>query len=157
MTDEDWRLIPTAFRVRISKELSFPIGSELISRALWGIPGYEGLQLHFVAYADRANPSRVREMAQDDEPLNILEIWGNSDIWVYPVPRENKSVVREVLCGVGLPRLREWLVEYGKGVHKMPDRLRRRSCTLSVCVADATFYFSEREFQMPQRFKRRRQ
>ena len=93
---------------------------------------------------------------QDSEPLTVLKVQGASDITLYPVPRENKSVVRQALCDEGLPRLRLWLAEYDKWVEEIPDRFRQRSCALSVCIADATFHFSEREFQLPEWTKRRR-
>ena len=157
MATEEFRLIPTDGRVRISKELSFPLGAEMISRALYGVPGYGELRLNFLGYCDRANPSRIREMVQDRERLAVLEVWGSSVISIYPVPRENKSVIRKVLCNVGLPRLRRWLVDYNKWVDEVPDRFRQRSCTLSVCVEHTTFRLLEEEFQLPEWAKRRRQ
>lgn len=146
---DNFHLIPTGFRYSISKELSFPVGAELISKALFGVPDYDKLRLDFSAYGDRARPHSVREMVEAGEQLAIVNVWGNTNIRVEPVLREHKSVVRKVLSDIGLPRLRQWLIDYKKWSDEEADVFRWRRRTLFVGIAEETFRFSEETVRGP--------
>lgn len=141
---DGFRLIPTDIRYRISKELSFPIGAELVSEALNGVPGYDRLILSFWAVLDRATPPRVREILQDDRPLVILDVFGHH-ISVKPVPKENKWVVKNVLYELGLPRLRQWFIDYEAWSKGEPDLFLYRTCKIFVCIAEEKLNFWEDE------------
>jgi hypothetical protein len=41
------RLIPTRYRLPISKELSYPVGAEIVTGALAGVPQFDVLTLTF--------------------------------------------------------------------------------------------------------------
>src|SRR5262249_36554272 len=52
------RLIPTKYRSLISKELSYPVGAEIVSAALTGVPQFDVLRLSFYNDATPANLRR---------------------------------------------------------------------------------------------------
>lgn len=140
--NDDFQLIPTSMRLSLSKELSFPVGAELVSKALHGVLNYEELWLDFTAYGDRGIPPRVRQMVQNNEPLIVLDVVG-SNISVKPVPRENKWVVRNMICDLGLPRLRHWFIDFKSWSDNEPDPFQYRRCNFSVCIADEKIHFWE--------------
>ncbi|HEY7955652.1 MAG TPA: hypothetical protein VII38_10175 [Polyangia bacterium] len=91
-------LIPTTFRRRLPKGLSYPIGAEAISAALAPVPHYAALRLCF-------------EKRYVDNVLVVLI--GNATpgtIVVYAVPSTSSSAVREQLLKEGLLRVAKWLV-----------------------------------------------
>jgi hypothetical protein len=52
------RLIPTRYRSPISKELSYPVGSEIVSGALAAVPQFDVLTLTFSNYRTPAELRR---------------------------------------------------------------------------------------------------
>jgi len=122
-------MIPTVLKSQISKELSFPLGAMKISEALEGVPQYSCLTLAFYPHWDQT-PSQTRRLLDAGESLRVMEAtyrnirpgrcgsrnlihmgwydetWG---LAVYPVPRDVKAVVADLLLTAGLPSIRRWL------------------------------------------------
>ena len=129
-------LIPTAHRQKISRQLSYPAGAEMISEALRGVPHFERLSLSFYALD---TPAKICAAAKRDDPLPILEasyidftrLYGE-ERWrleVYAVPREDRASVRRALMDEGLPQVRAWLTAFAD-----PDLRRRGSKHCKVAV-----------------------
>lgn len=122
-------MIPTRFRDKTGKSLSFPIGSEDLSERLEGVPQYDLLSVAF-----RSRPtiqaSRFQRLLASDQPLPVLratfraasphlsasnqliEQGWHDERWsleIYPVPRELKHEAHEQLLHQGLAVVRSWL------------------------------------------------
>ena len=145
-------MIPTTFKSNISKELSFPIGAEQINAALEGVSQYEGLSIRFSRHYDQT-PSQTRDILDNGELLRVVEAEyrdaiqcldesraivnenGYEKVWrlrVYPVPRDRKKAVRELLLETGLARIRAWLEKPWSQVW----RDGQHSCSLEVQSAE---------------------
>ncbi len=130
-------LIPTTHRGKISRQLCYPVGAEMISEALRGVPHFERLSLWFRA-ADRdslGTPAKLCAAAKRDEPLPVLKasyitssrLYGE-ERWrleVYAVPREDRAAVRRALMDEGLPQVRAWLSAFADSDFRRGSRSTR--------------------------------
>lgn len=122
-------LIPTNLKVKLPKDLAYPLGSEAISEALTDAPQFEKLVISFTAY-NFGFASDFQEARKRNQPYNIFRVslihplkglsspnqfieegfydenWG---INVYAVPSQCKSIAKELLITAGLPKAKEWL------------------------------------------------
>jgi len=109
--------------VPVSKDLSYPVGAEIVSKLLAGVPQYELLNIYFAGYVTAAT---LRRRIARGEPVGIfeasyyharpalnrprsfrgLETW---ELRVHPIPRERKFETRRLLVEDGLQRVRSWL------------------------------------------------
>lgn len=109
--------------------MAYPIGAELISANLIGVPQFEKLTICFTPHNfDFA--SDLQEARKQGEPYKIFEVSmihplqrfsaskelieegyyeENWEINVYPVPRELKSTAKQLLLDKALPKAKEWL------------------------------------------------
>jgi len=100
---------PTRVRAKISSRLSYPVGAELISAELADVLQAESPEIWFL--------SKYERLKTRGEPYEILTVSYTSlelhesgwKIWVRPVPRELKHLVKEVLKAELFPRIRQWL------------------------------------------------
>ena len=117
-------LIPTAHKGRLPKGQSHPLGAEIVSDALRGVPLWSELDLRFNAIQKHGlglfvpgggGSLRGRTGRQ---LLSFLEVmycgfWG-SGVWTigtFPVRSSDRDPIRKILTTLALPRLREWLSE----------------------------------------------
>lgn len=101
-------LFPTSFKAKISKQLSFPVGAELISSGLSDVPQAHSLKIDFVGYYNTMLVDKPFEiLSVSYSPSAPFEGWRVS---VSPVPRESKHIVRETLRAEFFPRIRQWLI-----------------------------------------------
>jgi hypothetical protein len=152
-------MLAVAYRSKLPKTLSFPIGAQELSAALSGVPQYECMKINFYGkptdcasdFADmlrrrcaysivsaayshvRLGLSESKEMAQRgmyDERWEIL---------VYPVERENRHSALQCLRSGGLQQIRQWLLM------RRPDTWRagRHSFELVFDPQKETIYFRE--------------
>jgi hypothetical protein len=102
-------LFPTRLRVKISSSLSYPVGAELISSELAGVPQAQSFEIRFY--------SKYERMESRGKPYSIFTVsyagtqsyepgWS---IIVYPVPRALKHTVKKALTAEFFPRIRQWL------------------------------------------------
>lgn len=121
-------MIPTSYKAKLPKFLSYPIGAELLTEGLSSVPQLDKLTVSFSAIPGllkkdllfRSRPYRVVEVSykhlrptlSSPNPKSIFatgyydETWG---IWVSAVPSELKSKARQLLLEEGLPKVVSWL------------------------------------------------
>ena len=123
-------LIPTRYRDRILRGLSYPIGSEKLSLLLESVPQFTELTLSFWGYSTDLR-SEFRSKLKTQGIIKIIEFiyspcnphfsasnsqiesgfydekWG---ITVYPVPSQQKHDVASQICGDGIASAIEWLM-----------------------------------------------
>jgi hypothetical protein len=102
---------PTRLKVKISSKFSYPVGAELISYELAGVPQAESLEISFF--------SKYERIETRGEPYDIFTVSYNGprsahfnsgwNITVRPVPRALKPSVKEAMTGEFFPRIRQWL------------------------------------------------
>jgi hypothetical protein len=116
-------MVKTSYRSKLGKALSYPLGTEEISRVLEGVP-QTSLSLSFY---DKPTTfaSEFQRLLTEGQPYVILRAsftrrdWGIGvqvgdcngawDITVYPTPRADRVVAHAQLLSVGLPAVRRWL------------------------------------------------
>lgn len=124
MTDEKSFLIPTSHKYRLSKTLSYPIGAEMVSQGLAGVPQRDDLRLSFYYHSSfekeykQDRPFKIFEAAFDKSDMDLtrsndfIENGAYEEKWaltVYPVPRQMKAIAGRLLFEEGLPQIAKWL------------------------------------------------
>jgi hypothetical protein len=107
-------LIPTLYKKRLPRELSYPIGAEPLSEHLAGVPHFSEFRLCFSDVVS-AWKSKFQQMLAEGVDYEIVRVrfWSPFEISVYPVQRTQKHAVHEALLSDGLPQLREWMLRQG--------------------------------------------
>jgi hypothetical protein len=123
-------MIPTKYKSRLPRTLSYPLGAEAISRALAGAPHAEDVQLSF--HDQAVWPAReFQRFLREGLSYRILELtylpprnpgYTASNAWVamgeceekwslivYAVLRERRQVAGRLLREQGLPAVADWL------------------------------------------------
>jgi len=107
---------PTRVKAKISSKLSYPLGAELISSELAGVPQARILEINFHAKYER--------METRGMPYSILKFSYSGpagsyhprsipwSIEVRPVPRALKHTVKESIVRDFFPRIRQWLEKH---------------------------------------------
>lgn len=141
-------LIPTVCRQKLSRELSYPLGAELLSEALAGMPQYTDLCIEFYGQWN-GTPAQVRRLAREGQPLAVLKAsyidftrLTGEERWklqVYPVPREYKSRAKQALLEHALPQVRNWLACFkDRGLRRRGSKhcsvdIDLKHCRVTVC------------------------
>lgn len=116
-------LIPTTHRGRLGKGLSHPLGAELVSEALSGVPQWSELDLRFNSEPKSGiglfTPGRGIHYLRGNagrELLSFTEVlycgfWdpGFWTIGTFPVASTEREWIRLVLLDGALPKMRAWL------------------------------------------------
>ncbi len=104
-------LIPTLYKIRLSRELSYPIGAELLSEQLEGVPNYSEFHICFSDVVS-AWKSKFRQTLATDADYEVItaRLWSPFEIFIYPVRRSLKHAVHEAVVSTGLPKMREWML-----------------------------------------------
>ncbi len=122
-------MISTKHKSKLPHTLSYPVGAEAVSESLKGVPQEPVLSIGFYN-KPTIFASEFRKLRDSKSPYPIFnatfrhiqpglsasnqfiaegwyeETW---ELSVYPVPREHKSVARQVLLSEGLPQIKKWL------------------------------------------------
>ena len=102
-------VFPTKHKAKISDRRSYPVGAELISAELSGVPQANVLQITFrdkyETLVSRGEPYSIFTVSYSGE----REYYAGWCIWVWPVPRSAKHAVEEMLTVEMFPRIRDWL------------------------------------------------
>jgi hypothetical protein len=117
-------IIPTRYKVRLSREFSYPIGAEALSEQLAGVPHFDDFQISFSDLVS-AWKSKFQKMIAEGADYEIVSVrfWSPFEISVYPVQRTLKHAAQEALVSHGLPQLRAWTLRQGS----------RRTTTFASC------------------------
>jgi hypothetical protein len=123
-------MIPTRYKAKLPKHLSYPIGAEALTEGLVGAPHAEALAVSF--WGTPVWPgSRFQKALAEEQPYVVLaatheparkpgyggaqalvesgwydEKW---ELTVYPVVRELRHLASQLLKEQGLPLIAEWL------------------------------------------------
>jgi hypothetical protein len=133
--------IPTRYKkTKLSKELSYPIGAELLSEHLSDVPQFSELSICFsdIVSAWKSKFQRILVQGADYEILR-LSLWDPFMIYIYPVKRELKRAATEALVSVGLPKLRESMITCYP-----PNPLRLVHAYIVFSPATLSVHFGER-------------
>lgn len=130
-------LIPTAYKGRLRKGMSHPVGAELMSEALAGVPPWHDLSLHFNAIPRHGiglfTPGgglhylrgKVGKQLLGFNEYLYCGFWdpGVWTIGTFPVFSGERKSVRLALEHVALPRLRAWLGKKRTETWMQPQRV----------------------------------
>jgi hypothetical protein len=107
-------LIPTLYKTRLPRELSYPIGAEALSEHLADMPHFSEFRICFSDVVS-AWKSKFQQMIAEGADYEIVtaRLWSPFEIFVFPVQRGLKHAAQEALVSHGLPQLRDWLVQRG--------------------------------------------
>jgi hypothetical protein len=129
-------MIPTSYKDRLPKDLSWPVNAQVLSEALEGVPQYDMLTVSFSMWSTFRKSEFVKQI-EDKSVILVLGVYycnKREDRWtarylgekgfcgeswqitVYPVPRNQKAIVRQAILSSGLADVRKWL-----GSHKPPS------------------------------------
>jgi hypothetical protein len=133
-------LIPTLYRAKLSKEFSYPVGAELLSESLLGVPHFGDFKLCF---SDVVTAWKVKFQLMIAEGLDYViikaRLWEPWEIYVYPVQRQLKYAARGSLIAIGLPMLRNWMFR-----HEPHSPLREPLCRVMFSPGTKAVYLRER-------------
>jgi hypothetical protein len=119
MEDVKTVIIPTRTKMRISHELSFPVGAERISIALASVMQLPQLVLHF--RSDRFNQVRFghypflsvtysgKEWTYNPVDSSGIPLFNRWEIEVKPVPRAFRHRIQRYILDSALPQIKQWL------------------------------------------------
>jgi hypothetical protein len=148
-------MIPTRYKSKVPKSLSYPIGAEAISAALDGAPHFGSFGLYFHARWPW-RMSDFRQRVHEGPPFVVLQAeyrpatkpgyyganaavedgWYDAKwrIAVNAVPRELRHMASGLLLEYGLPAVAKWL-----GISQVPGwEDRRHTFELLLNPAEAT-------------------
>jgi hypothetical protein len=115
-------LIPTHYKTKIPKNLSYPFGAEILSNALKDIKKYDDLSVAFSDYPFR-NKSEYKKLIENKKQIPVLDISYRYDkypffgeywdkdfcITIYAVPRDKNKIIRDTILEIGIPIIKEWI------------------------------------------------
>jgi hypothetical protein len=108
-------IIPTRYKAKIGKELSYPLGAEVLSRALAGLPMFAHLSIWFGSGSSTPRKictetqNRVVSVAYSCTRSFTMSFGPSWTIRVTAVPRETRAQIKEMLLESGLEQIRTWL------------------------------------------------
>lgn len=104
-------MIPTAYKTKIPKTHSYPLGAKAISDALVGISQQALLKIEFRFYKgfakDRVPGTPYRALEVSYSGSGPFSGWR---IVVHAVPRPLRHVIQGKLVADALPKINDWLV-----------------------------------------------
>src|SRR4051794_38228251 len=105
-------VIPTLYKTRLPRNLSYPIGAEALSEHLAGVPHLSEYQLCFsdLVSAWKSEFQRILATGADYEIVRV-RFWSPFEISVYPVQRILRHAAHDALLSHGLPQLRDWMLQ----------------------------------------------
>jgi hypothetical protein len=122
--DVELVVVPTISKAKISRDLSYPIGAEAISRAVEGVPQFQLVRLQFYYWSDhslrRGHYEILRvEYLNNSTPLDeypVTNLWKRPpqcqwEIVVQPVPRVHRHRIKTYIAESALSEVRGWLIQ----------------------------------------------
>lgn len=103
------RLIPTHHKTKMPRGWSHPVGAELISKALLGLPEYDSIYLRFLWSSQYKVETKEGLLSISYESPDQTAMEQNWRIDVFAVRSEHKLLLRQRIVEEVLPRAREWM------------------------------------------------
>lgn len=96
--------IPTAYKEKVPKGFTYPVGAEVISHALLGVPQFSMMKLSF-SWKDTFWASEHKARVGSAGALKVIEVWFSAraqldsdwKLSVHAVPSTDSQHVRELL------------------------------------------------------------
>jgi hypothetical protein len=124
MSEENLFVFPTSSRAKHSKLVSYPVGAEILSRALEGVPQHPQLTCTFTAgnpHRDLGNEffrvmhvhyrKRTRSFFDREDAASRGVFAAFWEIWIYDVLIAHRADIKKALIETGLPDMvRPWLL-----------------------------------------------
>jgi hypothetical protein len=152
-------LIRTSYKGPLAKGTSYPVGAELLSRELAGVPQYDSLEIRF-----HGEKSQGFLLSQSSFPVLRFEYqrsegsystsnsrWSQSrlepkwKITIYSIPSGNRRVFRDYLAASGWSLIRTWLIdEWPKN-----GQIGAASLVISACHTENDFKHETKSSILP--------
>src|SRR5262245_35829770 len=133
--------IPTLYKTRLPRDLSYPIGAEALSEHLVGVPQLSEFRICFSDVVS-AWKSKFQQMLAEGADYEIVtaRFWTPFEIFVYPVQRVLKYAAHEALVSHGLPKLRDWMLRQSSRT-----TMTFTSCSIIFSPPTQTVHIQERD------------
>nr|WP_322662333.1 hypothetical protein [Dendronalium sp. ChiSLP03b]MDZ8207089.1 hypothetical protein [Dendronalium sp. ChiSLP03b] len=125
-------MIPTKYKSKLSRLMSYPISAGILSEALLDIPQFDQLSVAFYDSCQEPrkikNPAKILSVIYSYHLVNLstsnksIECGWNEPKWsitVYPVPQTCVSLVKSQLIETGLDKMKQWLHKYKNATGKV--------------------------------------
>ncbi len=131
VSQQQVNMIPTRYKSKLPKQLCFPVGAQILSDALSGVPQLSSLSVAF-HFTWPTTVNHIKYLVEERKPMEILSASyrnirpgrsGSHDLekmgwydetWelsVYPTFRDKKAVTRELIVKEGLSEIIDWFNE----------------------------------------------
>jgi hypothetical protein len=160
MAETELHIFPTSSRSKHSKEVSYPIGAEALSKALDGLPQHDRIVCDFYGGGqhDHGKPQLYVLNARYEKQARRFSDAGSAlergvfdphwKISVFAVPRQLRGEIKSLLIEQGLPDLiRPWLIEK----NHLTGQTGGSALWLEYVRADKVFKMTTREDISPER------
>jgi hypothetical protein len=161
MAATELHIFPTSYRIKHSKEVSYPIGAEALSRQLAGVPQHDLITCHFLAgypQYDVGKPQFYvlnvvyeKQARKFHDSKSALERGVFDPRWyisVFAVPRHLRGAIKLLLIEQAVPDVvRPWLIEKSH----LTGRTGGSVLWLEYVRADHVFKSTTREDLAPER------
>ncbi|MBH8562292.1 hypothetical protein I8748_08895 [Nostoc sp. CENA67] len=125
-------MIPTKYKNKLSRLMSYPISAGILSKALLETPQLDQLSIAFYDSCQEPhkikNPAKVLSVTYSHQLVSLtssnkaIEYGWYEPKWsitVYPVPRTCVSLVKSQLVETGLDKMKQWLHKYKDAMGKV--------------------------------------
>ncbi|AFY45559.1 hypothetical protein [Nostoc sp. PCC 7107] len=125
-------MIPTKYKSKLSRLMSYPISAKILSEALSDTPQFDHLSVAFSDYCQEPakikNPAKILSINYSYSLVSLtssnkaIEYGWYEPKWsitVYPVPRTCVSLVKIQLIETGLTKMKQWLHQYQDATGKV--------------------------------------
>ncbi|OCQ90620.1 hypothetical protein BCD64_28580 [Nostoc sp. MBR 210] len=125
-------MIPTKYKSKLSRLMSYPISAGILSEALSDTPQFDHLSIAFSDSCQEPrkikNPAKILSINYSYSLVSLtssnkfIESGWYEPKWsitVYPVPRTCVSVVKSQLIETGLEKTKQWLHQYKDATGKV--------------------------------------
>jgi hypothetical protein len=113
-------IIPTRYKTEIGSYLSWPIGAKELTKAFLHVPQIKELQLRFWESCPKHPKGKwpvnfpVIEVQFSHPPILLSIPHSDWELCVYPVPRNMRAEIKEVLLQNDLKPIAKWLFDHAK-------------------------------------------
>ncbi|MBE9207724.1 hypothetical protein IQ244_14595 [Nostoc sp. LEGE 06077] len=125
-------MIPTTYKKKLSRLMSYPISAGILSEALSDTPQFDHLSVAF--YDSYQEPRKIKNpalilsidyvyflvsLSTSNKSIDYGRNKPDWSITVFPVPRTCVSLVKSQLIETGLEKMKQWLHQYQDSTGKV--------------------------------------